>query len=158
MNRVKSLSLFALLAVATLGGLSVASNPPSADAYYGYRQYYSSWRYYPSRTYYYRSYYYKPYEAYTGYKHHYVVYYPQPQYRSYVYYYNPYKQVYWGRYDLEAKGYSLLAEQDRKQKLEDIPEEAFPKPGEMPAIPESEDSVKIEMPPNDLPKDGEQGK
>lgn len=149
MKRAKSLSLLALIAVAVLGGLSVASNPPSADAYYGYRQYYSSWRYYPSRTYYYRSYYYKPYASYTGYKHHYCVYYPSRP--SYVYYYNPYKQTYWGRYDLENKGYSLLAEEDRKQKLEDIPESAFPKAGEMPAIPESEDNVRIEVPPTDLP-------
>ena len=151
MKRVKSLSLLALLAAALFGGLTVASNPPSANAYYGYRQYYSSWRYYPSRTYYYRSYYYKPYVSYTGYRHHYGVYYPS--YPNYVYYYNPYKQVYWGRYDLEAKGYSMLADEDKKQKLEDIPDSAFPPPGEMPVIPEAEDSVRIEAPPTDLPKE-----
>ncbi len=151
MKRAKSLSLFALLAVTVLGGLTVASSTPSADAQYGYRQYYSSWRYYPSRTYYYRSYYYKPYTSYTGYKHHYCVYYPSRP--SYVYYYNPYKQQYWGRYDVENKGYSLLAEEDRKQKLEDIPESAFPEAGKMPPIPESEDSVAIAQPPQDLPKE-----
>ncbi len=149
MKRAKSLSLFALVVVTVLGGLTVAGSSPSANAQYGYRQYYSSWRYYPSRSYYYRSYYYKPYVSYSGYKHHYCVYYPSRP--SYIYYYNPYKQVYWGRYDVEAKGYSLLAEKDRKQKLEEIPEEAFPAPGKMPAIPESEDNVPIAEPPQDLP-------
>jgi hypothetical protein len=149
MKRAKSLSLLALLAMTVVGGFTVAS-APKAEAYYGYRQYYSSWRYYPSRTYYYSSYYYKPYDSYSGYKHHYCVYYPsQPRY---VYYYNPYRQVYWGRYDVESKGYSLLADKDRKQKLEDIPESAFPKPGKMPAIPEGEDSVAMEPPPSELPK------
>jgi hypothetical protein len=146
MKRAKSLSLFALLTVAVLGGLTMASSPPSAKAYYGYRQYYSSYRYYPSRSYYYASYYYKPYDDYAGYKHHYCVYYPSTP--SYVYYYNPYKQVYWGRYDFENKGYSLLKEEDRKQKLEDIDPDAFPKPGQMPPIPEAEDAtVRIEAPP-----------
>ncbi len=72
-------------------------------------------------------------------------------YPKYVYYYNPYKRVYWGRYDLEAKGYSLLEEKDRKEKLADIPESAFPKPGPMPADPESTDGSKIPAPPQPPP-------
>jgi hypothetical protein len=44
---------------------------------------------------------------------------------------------------VKDKGYSLLAEKDRKEKLDDIPEKAFPKPGKMPVIPESEDNVRI---------------
>jgi hypothetical protein len=64
-----------------------------------------------------------------------------------VYYYNPYKRVYWGRYDLESKGYSLLEEKDRKEKLADIEESAFPKPGPMPPDPESTDGSKIPAPP-----------
>jgi hypothetical protein len=147
MKRVKSLSLFALLAAAAVTGLTVASAPPQAEAFYTYVQYYSSWRYHRPGSYYYTSYYYKPYVEYVGYKHHYCVY--TPTYPNYVYYYNPYKQVYWGRYDFENKGYSLLDPKDRKQRLEEIPESAFPEPGDMPPIPESQggEVVKMEAPP-----------
>jgi hypothetical protein len=145
MSRVKSLTLFALLGSAALAGL--AYQPPQAGAHQTYVQYYSSWRYHPTRTYYYSSYYYKPTVEYVGYKHHYCIHYPQ-QYPNYVYYYNPYKQTYWGRYDFENKGYSLLDPKDRKQKLEEIPESAFPPPGEMPPIPESQgEVVRMERPP-----------
>ena len=53
-------------------------------------------------------------------------------------------RYYWVRYDTEAKGYSLLAEADRKEKIEDIKETAFPKPAAMPNIPESADKVVME--------------
>src|SRR4051794_37038489 len=88
------------------------------------RQYYGSWSYHPGNTYYYRSYYYQPVVNYNSdsYSYHYCVYYPtQP---TYVYYYNPYAQVYWGRYDTKAQGYSMLAENDRKKELKDIPDSA----------------------------------
>jgi hypothetical protein len=127
-----------------LAGVAIATSPlfsAPAQAAYG-RQYYGSWGYYPSRSYYYQSYYYKPYPTYSSYYYHYCIYYPK--YPRYVYYYNPYKRVYWGRYDCEAKGYSLLAEKDRKGDLSAIPESAFPKPGKMPPIPESTDGVAIE--------------
>ncbi len=121
----------------------------SAQAGYG-RQYYGGWSYRPQTTYYYRSYHYKPYNTYNGYRYHYCVYYPSRP--RYVYYYNPYQQVYWGRYDLEAKGYSMLAEKDRKGDLEAIPDAAFPKPGAMPALPESKDGETITpIAPTDLP-------
>jgi hypothetical protein len=107
-----------------------------AHAQYG-RQYYSSWTYNSGTHYYYASYYYRQTPAATNYSYHYAIYYPtRPQY---VYYYNPANRVFWGRYDLDAKGYSLLEEKDRKEKLEDIDEKAFPKPGEMPFIPGSKD-------------------
>lgn len=123
----------------------------------GYRQYYSSWSYQPASTYYYSTYYYQPYSTYNGYNYHYCIYYPsQPQY---VYYYNPHRHVYWGRLDLNGKDgnvYSILEEKDRKEKLSDIPESAFPKPAKMPAIPDSTDNVSIEpiktLPTQDLPK------
>lgn len=118
-------------------------------AYAGFRRhYYGSWGYNTSYSYYYRPYYYYPSTTYTGaYHYHYCIHYPsQPRY---VYYYNPYSSQYWGRYDLESQGYSLLAEKDRKANLKEIPESAFPKPGEMPAIPESEDGVKIPAPDKD---------
>lgn len=149
-----------LLVVSTLIAAFASLTIPASDADAAYRlrrSYYSSWSYYPKRTYYYRYYYYKPYNAYDGYKYHYTIYYPtQPRY---VYYYNPGTKYYWGRYDLEEKGYSMLAEKDRKTKLEDIPESAFPKPGKMPAIPESKDGETIppiaadDLPTKDAPKD-----
>lgn len=141
--------------VTAFGALSEMTN--TAEASFFYRQRYSSWSYYPSSNYYYSSYYYKPYNTYSGYKYHYCVYYPSRP--RYVYYYNPYRKVYWGRYDLEEQGYSHLAEKDQKEKLDDIPESAFPKPGAMPQIPDSEDNVQVErpskdsLPQADVPKD-----
>ena len=120
-----------------------------------YRQYYSSWSYYSTTRYYYRTYYYYPTPAATTYSYHYVLYYPsQPRY---YYYYNPVSRVYWGRFEFgedgKAKGYSLLAQKDRKEKLSDIPESAFPAPAAMPAIPGVTDGEKMVPPPADLPKD-----
>ncbi|XZE53026.1 hypothetical protein SH139x_004740 [Planctomycetaceae bacterium SH139] len=135
---------------AVLGAFALMSAPQEAEAGYG-RQYYSSWSYYPSRSYYYTTYHYKPAVTYTTYNYHYCVYYPsQPRY---VYYYNPVKRVYWGRYDMKEKGYSMLKEEDRKEKLEDIPEKAFPEPGKMPVVPESKDGERITpIDPNTLPE------
>jgi hypothetical protein len=121
---------------------AVACTASSASAYGGY---YSGYSYYPSRGYYASYYYYKPYRTYPTYHYHYCVYYPR--YPRYVYYYNPYRKVYWGRYDLDAQGYSLLEEKDRKEKLADIPDSAFPKPGPMPADPDSTDGSTIPKPP-----------
>lgn len=147
MKLLKSLCLAAVLA-ACLG----ISGPTTQANTYSSRQYYTGWSRHPQRTYYYRHYYYKPAATYYGYKHHYVIYYPKrPQY---VYYYNPYKKVYWGRCPSSCGGteqYSLLAEEDRKANIEDIPEKAFPKPAQMPAIPESSDGAKVDLPPDDLP-------
>jgi hypothetical protein len=126
-----SLSAFALLVLAT----------SAAQAGYP-RQYYSSWNYYPQRQYYYTTYYYKPTPTYQTYSYHYCVHYPsQPRY---VYYYNPHRGYYWGRCDLQGKPgeqYSILAEEDRKANLTDIPESAFPKPAAMPAVPEAKDGT-----------------
>jgi hypothetical protein len=135
MKSIQSASLAAVLAAAFL-----ACSAPKAEA-----GYYSGYSYYPSRGYYYSYYYYKPYPTYPSYNYHYAVYYPR--YPRYVYYYNPYRRVYWGRYDLEAKGYSKLEDKDQKATLAEIPETAFPKPGAMPAVPESTDGSTIETPP-----------
>ena len=148
---LKGLTLFCLL------GLCVfAYERADANNSQYYRQYYGGWNYYPQYRYYYRSYYYKPYSSYGGYRQHYCVYYPS--YSQHVYYYNPYQRVYWGRLDVQGKEgaqYSLLAEDDRKGKLADIPEDKFPKPGPMPTVPESEDGTAITPPPDldDLPKE-----
>jgi|GEM_PF-1259683 len=139
MNMPRSCCL-TLCCLIGLIGVGLAQPTPAAANSLA-RHYYSSWTYYPSRTYYYSYYYYKPTPSYNSYQYHYCVYYTaQPRY---VYYYNPVSQYYWGRYDLDEKGYSLLAEKDRKKDLKDIPEKAFPKPGEMPAIPGSEDGERM---------------
>jgi hypothetical protein len=134
-----------------LAGVLLLSAVPTQAGSYAPRQYYSGWSH-TTYGYYYRTYYYKPYPAYAGYHHHYVIYYPsQPRY---VYYYNPYRRAYWGRALVQNGGqeaYSLLAEEHRKGRLEDIKEEHFPKPGPMPKVPEATDDVKIEVPPDDLP-------
>lgn len=122
----------------------------TADA--GYRQRYSSWSYSPARRYYYTTYYYQPHSNYDGYLYHYCIYYPsQPRY---VYYYNPHSGTYWGRYDMDEEGYSMLAEKDRKGTLVEIPDSAFPKPGKMPAVPESKDNVSmVTLKKQELPKE-----
>ena len=145
---VRSLALI-LLAVAC--SVSVAS--PGSGAR---RHYYGGWNYHSKRTYYYSNYYYKPQTNYADYKHHYCIYYPSRP--RYVYYYNPVARYYWGRYDLKEKGYSLLEEKDRKEDLESIPEEAFPKPGMMPPIPESTDGEEmLAVDPERLPESDEPG-
>jgi hypothetical protein len=147
-----------ILGVCAAGLLGLAAvgtvDPPRAAAANHGRQYYGGWTYNEINSYYYRSYYYKPAVTAVTYSYHYVVYYPSRP--RYYYYYNPVRRQYWGRYDTEAKGYSLLAEADRKEKLEDIKESAFPKPAAMPSIPDSADKVAIDVPPNDVPK-GEPG-
>ena len=116
-----------------------------------YRQAYSSWNYNPTRTYYYSRYTYRPTVSYTTYHHHYCIHYPSRP--RYVYYYNPVRRTYWGRYDLQEAGYSMLKKEDRKENLDDIPESAFPKPAPMPEIPESSDGVQMDPPKlKDLPK------
>lgn len=140
---LKYLGLAAVLAL----GVAVSTTSP-VQAGYG-RQYYSGWSYSYSNSYYYSSYYYKPYYNYSGYNYNYCIYYPsQP---SYVYYYNPYRNVYWGRFDVNKKAYSLLAEKDRSGQLKDIPEKAFPEPGPMPSIPDAKDGETVAE-PKDLPK------
>jgi hypothetical protein len=138
MNRRSWLALacaLALVAGAAWGGRAEA----------GYHHYYSSWHPSPYH-YYYRSYYYKP-NAYD-----YVIYYPQKP--RYLYYYNPVAKTYWGRFDIKTKGYSLLAEEDRKGAIKDIPENAFPEPGELPGVHGDKDADKVQAPPtDDLPTD-----
>jgi hypothetical protein len=137
-----------------VAGAALLSQAGEAQAGRYFRQYYSSWSYYTTTRYYYRTYYYYPTPVSTTYSYHYAIYYPsQPRY---VYYYNPTSQAYWGRFEYDengkAKGYSLLAEKDRKGNLADIPESAFPAPAAMPAIPGTTDGEKMALPPADLPK------
>ena len=137
MNRRHWLGLAGALALGVIGVVG-----GRADA--GFPQSYSDWHKSPY-SYYYRYYYSRP-NTYD-----YVILYPkQPRY---LYYYNPVAKVYWGRFDLKSKGYSLLAEADRKGLLKDIPESKFPEPGDMPQVPGGQDGEKVQTPPTDLPTD-----
>jgi len=133
--------------------LGVAAASAVADTY-SPRQYYGPWYKHPKYNYYYRNYYYKPAADYAGYKYHYAMYFPSRP--NHYYYYNPQTKKYWGRCPVNNNGkpqYSLLAEKDRKEKLADIPESAFPAPGALPPIPDSDDGATLDLPPNDLPKE-----
>ena len=143
-------------AAAVIAATAMFSASP-AQAEYG-RQYYTTWSYYPTQQYYYAYYRYQTVVDAPTYDYHYCVYYPT---RRYVYYYNPVRRVYWGRYDLEKQGYSMLEEKDRKADLNAIPESAFPAPGKMPNIPDVKDEVAMSKPPevpsNKAPADAPTG-
>jgi len=115
------------------------------------RQTYSGWCKPEGKRYYYCCYYCQPMSG-GNYASHRCIYYPsQPRY---IYYYNPARgsRKYWGRYDLQARGYSLLADKDKKGTLADIANEAFPKPAAMPPIPGSKDGTRMAVPPRNLPE------
>src|SRR5262245_62253503 len=117
-----------MLALAGAVALVAAVGASTAQAGHG-RQWYTGWQ--PSgQGYYYSTYYYKPYAAYPTYCYNYAVWYPTAS--RYVYYFNPYRKTYWGRFDVQTKGYSLLAEKDRAGRLKDVPEQAFPAEGPLP--------------------------
>lgn len=139
--------LLGLMTMASLAMLTVPSAEANARAG---RQYYGDWTYNNTQRYHYCYYYYKPVVTETVYTYHYVIYYTARP--TYYYYYNPVTRQYWGRYDRDAKGYSMLAEKDRKEKLEDIKEEAFPKPAKMPKIPGAADDEAMLPPPAEGPK------
>jgi hypothetical protein len=63
-----------------------------------------------------------------------------------VYYFNPYTGTYWGRFDLQTKRDSLLAEKDRAGQLKDIPEKAFPAEGPLPQVPDAKDKLTLAEP------------
>lgn len=146
MNR-RSLLIFLML-------VSLGATAVSAAGYGSPRQYYSGWQKHPQHRYSFRKYYYKPTPTYAGYKHHYVIHHPSRP--KHLYFYNPYKKTYWGRCELDHQGkaeYSMLEPKDRKGTLDEIPESAFPKPAPLPPIPESEDGLSLDLPPDDLPAD-----
>lgn len=123
--------------------LLLAATAVPADA--APRQYYSKY-WTKSGGYYYKHYRYQPAEG-GNHRYHYMIYYSSRP--RYYYYYNPYTKKYWGRYDLVACGYSKLAPADQAEKIGDIDEKAFPKPGPMPDMPESNDGTKMQMPPEE---------
>jgi hypothetical protein len=129
----------------------VALQPARAADHSASRQSFGDWHSH-SQGFSYRPYYYKPDPEFVGFKHHYVIHYQaQPQYN---YFYNPYNKQFWGRCPVATEGkpsYSLLAAKDRSGDINKIPESAFPKPGAMPPIPESNDGATMDLPPDDLP-------
>jgi hypothetical protein len=137
---------FKFLALAGAVALVAALGVSPARAGQG-RQYYGGWQHSP-RGYSFSTYHYKPYAAYPTYCYNYCIWYPSAP--NYVYYFNPYRKTYWGRYDVQTKGYSLLAEKDRAGQLKDIPEKAFPAEGPLPQVPDAKDSLTLAEPP-DLP-------
>lgn len=138
-----------LLALAVVAGALLALHPGDSPAQGREdRQYYGPWVKHASKPYYYRFYYYKPTPTEKAYKTHYGIYYPSRGQR--VYLYNPDTRKFWGYW--EGGDYSLLPQDKRAASLDDIPAEAFPKPGKPPKIPEADDDVAMEAPPNDFPK------
>lgn len=142
-----------LMTLAAISAASLAAVASQASAQgYASRQYYSGWQTQPKLGYNYRLYYHKPTPSYSGYRHHYVI--QTPKDPQHYYYYNPYKKSYWGRCPVSTQGkplYSLLAEKDRREQLDDIPASAFPPPGPTPPIPDSSDGAVLDLPPDDLP-------
>lgn len=145
-NRFRTLFMLTTLFTGAVYGIAGDYSP---------RQYYGNWQRHPTAGYHYRSYYYKPTPTYQGYKHHYVI--SPPTSRQHHYYYNPYTKKYWGRCPSQHDGdggYSKLAPEDQKASLKEIPESAFPKPSDLPEIPESSDGAILDLPPDDLPEGG----
>jgi hypothetical protein len=153
MNWTRGLTVLGVVVAGWLVGMVEADT-------YAPRQYYGGWSYYKKRDYYYRNYYYKPTKTYTGYKRHVVIYKPSVD-RKHYYFYNPYSGKYWGRcpatyygnkdYTPGQGSYSKLEPEDQKAKLSDIPQSKFPKPGNMPNIPDSKDDAQMDLPPDDPP-------
>jgi hypothetical protein len=122
--------LFAGSALVGAGGYSYP--------YYSNNTWYSAS--YSGQTYYYSQCYYAPN------RYHYAYYYPYVSTR-YVYYYNHYNRRYWGRFDTQTNKYSLLPENARKEKLDDIKESDFPTPQALNEITIPDSDVKMKAPP-----------
>lgn len=134
--------------------MGAVSSPKAMAQSYAPRQYYSDWQKAPKGDYYVRKYYSKPTPSYSGYRTHEVHYFPKKP--KHYYYYNPKAQKYWGRCPTECEGkpqYSLLKFEDRQKDLEKIPEAAFPSPGKLPPIPDSDpnEGAPLDLPPEDAP-------
>ncbi len=76
-------------------------------------------------------------------RHHFAVYHPrQPKF---VFFHNPHTNRFWGRYNLETSKYQILAEADQREKLEDVDEKTFGRPGNLPL--EEEGGEQMPAPP-----------
>lgn len=147
MNAVRNLCLVAVVAAGLFPTVTKADEP---------RQKYGEWK--RAEHYWYRSYNFKPTPD-SEYKQHIVIAFHKD--RRFYYYWNPEAKVFWGRAPVEqghCKTYSMLAKEDQKGSLKDIPETAFPKPTTPPTIPqESVEKVKdpnapqLALPPDEPP-------
>ncbi len=115
-----------------------------AGRYY-VRQHYGPWSFYPDRKYYWCRYYFSLQQGARTYQYHYCIYYPSRS--QYIFYYDPAGRVYWGRFDREAKGFSMLQPAERNASLNQIAAGAYAPAGAMPAIPGSRGEAAIEQPP-----------
>jgi hypothetical protein len=140
------MKLVKLLALAGAVALLAAVGVMFARSGYG-RQYYGGWQQ-SGKGYYFSIHHYRPDPGSLTFRTNYAIYYPQTP--RYIYFYNPLKGTYWGRFDVQTKGYSLLAEKDRAGLLKDIPENAFPTEGPLPSVPDAKDKLTLAEPP-DLP-------
>ena len=137
-----------------LAGLAGPTSQADEGRAHSPRQYYGSWHKPPRGNYFYRGYYFKPHAGYSGYRHHYVVLFADRP--RHCYFYNPYTKQYWGRCSTFHEGkaeYSHLPPAAQRGKIAEIPETAFPPPGELPAIPDSKDGANLDLFPDDLPED-----
>jgi hypothetical protein len=129
------------------------------------RQYYDkTWTYNKTANYHYKTYHFKVKKTDTEYKKQVVVYKPTVT-KNFVYWYNPDTKKYWARcptvnhptYGKEVaagKDYWSIAVKDKQtDSLDNVKEENYGKVEEKsPPIPYSEDKVKIDCPPTDLPR------
>jgi len=129
------------------------------------RQYYGkTWEYNKKGNYYHKTYNYKPKPTDTEYKKQVVVYKPAVS-KNYVYWYNPDSKKYWARcptvnhptYGKEVKQgkdyWSICHQDKRTDSLDEQKDDDYGKMEQKsPPIPYSEDNVKIDCPPTDLPK------
>jgi hypothetical protein len=128
-----------------VGVFCLAPQSPAQDE--AKRQSWGPWKKHSTKPYYYRSYFYKKSPTDKEYSYHYGIYHPSRGKR--VYMFNPQKKTYWGYW--EGGQYSILPKEKRKESLDDIAAEDFPKPGNGPPIPETDDGSVMDAPPNDFP-------
>jgi hypothetical protein len=130
-----------------------------AAAYAGApRQFYGDWMSGVSagKDYDYRYYCFKSDAGTAKYARHVVI---RPKGSDYFYYYNPESKKIWGRFVAQgpdAGKYSVLAAEDRREHLYDIPPGRFPTPGPMPEIPGASDGTRMHSPadyPERVPAD-----
>ncbi len=126
-----------LWALAAIGGLVILPEIAQANSY-------GSWNYHTTHRYYYRYYRYRPSPDAESLKYHYNIYFPSRP--RHIYYFDPQNKVYWGRYDLQQEGFSELPSNQRNPQLLEIPESAYPPPGQMPYVPETEGEERILRP------------
>jgi hypothetical protein len=129
MNTSRMLNLMAVVALGFVPALAKAAPEPQPQQFYG------KWQ--EAKNYFYRSYFFKPTSDAKEYQEHKVIFYKEDP--RFYYYYNPKSGHFWGRGLVGSAGscheqYQLLAPQDQKADLNDIPGKAFPTPAAPPKL------------------------